>query len=253
MILDQVLQATAGRVAGMPGVEEYPLPSPHRCCSLHASIHQDKPGNRIIAEIKFASPSAGTIRTEGDPVAFARDFARAGATALSVLTEPVYFHGDAAFIPAIRPHVNLPLLRKDFIIDERQLAESRALGADAVLLIAGVLGNRLGDMVDLALAYGLEPLVEVHSFHEIPLVLSTSTRLVGINNRDLRTFTTDLSTTMRLAPRLRQAGLTVVSESGVTWPYDTRVLRPYADAFLIGSAIMAAHDPVRRLEGLVRG
>ena len=95
-------------------------------------------------------------------MAFARDFTNAGAAALSILTEPVFFHGDPAYIPAIRPYVDIPLLRKDFIIDERQLAESRALGADAVLLIAGVLGNRLGDMVDSALAYGLEPLVEVH-------------------------------------------------------------------------------------------
>jgi len=253
MMLEQVLRATAGRVAGLRGAEEYPLPPPSSSRSLNEAIHQKKPGNRIIAEIKYASPSAGTIRRAGDPVGFARDFARAGATALSVLTEPYYFHGDSAFLPAIRPHVDLPLLRKDFIIDERQLAESRALAADAVLLIAGVLGDQLGDMVDLAFAYGLEPLVEVHAAHEVQEVLSTGTRLTGINNRDLRTFRIDLGTTMKLSPLLREGGITVVSESGILWPYDIRILRPSADAFLVGSTIMRAQNPGQRLEGLIRG
>jgi indole-3-glycerol phosphate synthase len=252
MILDQVLLATAARVAGLPGAEEYTLPAQKRYCSLSSSLRQKGQGNRIISEIKFASPSSGTIRSAGDPMAFARDFTHAGAAALSILTEPFFFHGDPAFIPAIRPHVDIPLLRKDFIIDERQLAESRALGADAVLLIAGVLGNRLEDMVDSAFAYGLEPLVEVHSQEEAKEVLSTDTRIAGINNRDLRTMRTDLSTTLRLAPSLRQAGLTVVSESGVIWPCDIRTLRPLADAFLIGTAIMRSPNPVQRLEGFIR-
>jgi indole-3-glycerol phosphate synthase len=251
MILDEVLRATAGRVAGLPGAEEYILPPQKRCYSLSSSIHRKQQGNRIIAEIKFASPSRGSLRPAENPVAIARNFAAAGAAALSILTEPVFFHGDTAFIPAIRPHVEIPLLRKDFIIDERQIAESRALGADAVLLIAGVLGNRLGEMVDLALAYGLEPLVEVHCAREVKRVLSTNARLAGINNRDLRTMRTDLSTTMRLAPSLHQAGLTVVSESGVIWPCDIRTLRPFADAFLIGTAIMGSPDPVHRLGGFV--
>jgi indole-3-glycerol phosphate synthase len=252
MILDELLRATAGRVAGLPGAEEYTLPAQKRCYRFSSSIHRKQQGNRIIAEIKFASPSRGSIRPAENPVAIARNLAAAGAAALSILTEPVYFHGDTAFIPAIRPHVEIPLLRKDFIIDERQIAESRALGADAVLLIAGVLGNRLGEMVDLALAYGLEPLVEVHGVQEVKKVLSTNARLAGINNRDLRTMRTDLSTTMRLAPSLRQAGITVISESGVIWPYDVRMLRPFADAFLVGSSIMGAVNPVQRLEGLVR-
>lgn len=251
MILDQVLQATAGRVAGLPGAEEYTQPAQKRGCSLSSAIGQKERGNRIISEIKFASPSRGTIRRAGNPVEFARDFARAGAAALSILTEPVYFHGDPAFIPAIRPHVEIPLLRKDFIIDEKQLAESLALGADAVLLIAGVLGNRLEDMVDSAIAYGLEPLVEVHSLEEVKKVLSTSSRMAGINNRDLRTMRIDLSTTIRLAPPLHMAGITVVSESGVIWPYDVKTLRPFADAFLIGTAIMGSPDPVKRLGGFV--
>lgn len=251
MILDQLLHATAGRVAGLPESEEHILLSKRRKFSLISAIAQEGQGNRIISEIKFASPSRGLLRGAGDPVVYARDFAGAGAAALSILTEPSYFHGDPSFIPAVRPHVQIPLLRKDFIIDERQLAESRALGADAVLLIAGVLGSRLEDMVDSALAYGLEPLVEVHRMEEVKRALSTSTRLAGINNRDLLTMRIDLSTTMRLAPSLRESGLTVVSESGIIWPCDIRALRPFADAFLIGTAIMGSRDPVQRLEGFV--
>lgn len=251
MILDQVIRATAGRVAGLPGTEEYDIAPVRSAISLSSALGQKEEGNRIIAEIKFASPSRGTIRQRSDPVTFARDFCGAGAAALSVLTEPVYFQGDPGFLPAIRPHVDIPLLRKDFIIDERQLAESRALGADAVLLIAGVLGDGLRDMVDLARAYGLEPLVEVHSADEVKAALSTQTRLVGINNRDLRTLKTDLSTTIRLAPLLRNAGIRVVSESGVVWPCDIRTLRPFADGFLIGTALMSSPDPLQRLEGFL--
>jgi indole-3-glycerol phosphate synthase len=181
----------------------------------------------------------------------ARDFASGGCSALSVLTEPEFFHGRPEFIPAIRPEIQVPVLRKDFIIDERQLAETAALGADAVLLIARVLGDRLPDMVESALAYGLEPLVEVHSGGEVMSALATGTCMIGINNRDLDTLRIDLSTTLRLAPVIREAGLKVVSESGLLWPCDVRRLRSSADGFLIGSAIMSAKDPVKRLEGFL--
>lgn len=251
MILDQVLQATASRVAGLPGADDYPSAGGNRGYSLSTALGRKGGGNRIISEIKFASPSHGTIRPPSDALCFAREFARTGAAALSVITEPVFFQGDPATIRAIRPHVEIPLLRKDFIIDERQLAESRALGADAVLLIAGVLGDRLSDMVSLATSYHLEPLVEVHSMREARDALSTGTRIAGINNRDLRTLAIDLTTTIRLAPLIRDAGLCVVSESGLVWPCDVRTLRPYADAFLIGAAIMGSPLPLRRLEGFI--
>jgi indole-3-glycerol phosphate synthase len=251
MILEQVLQATAARVAGLPEPGSFPL-SIQRCTrSLAAAIRKEPGRNAIIAEIKFASPSKGTIREGTDPVRFSRDFASAGCAALSILTEPVYFHGHPAHLSSIRPGIEIPLLRKDFIIDERQLAESRELGADAVLLIAGVLGEELGHMVDLAIGYGLEPLVEVHTGDEVKAALETPTRLVGINNRDLRSFRIDLSTTIRLAPLVRDAGLTVVSASGFIWPSDVRNLRHLADGFLIGSSIMGAKNPVQRLEGFV--
>jgi indole-3-glycerol phosphate synthase len=250
MILEQVIRTMASRVAGLPHVSGiYPEKKGHR--SLVAALGRKRGRNAIIAEIKFASPTRGNIREPTDPVMLARDLVSAGCSALSVLTEPVFFHGRPEFIIAIRPEVPIPILRKDFIIDERQLAESNALGADAVLLIARLLGNRLPDMVESAMAFGLEPLVEVHTLEEMRAALATNTSIVGINNRDLATFSIDLSTTIRLAPMVREAGLHVVSESGFLWPCDVRRLRSCADGFLIGSAIMGAKRPVKRLEGFV--
>ena len=250
MILDQVIRATAGRVAGLPGkAADYPERRGHH--SLHAVLGRRCGRNAIISEIKFASPSRGSIREEIDPVGMAAGMTSAGCAALSVLTEPYFFNGRPEFIPAIRSGVTIPILRKDFIIDERQLAESRALGADAILLIAGVLGDHLPDMVDAAFAHGLEPLVEVHTAGEVKAALRTTTRMVGINNRDLRTLAIDLSTTVRLAPLVRDAGLSIVSESGFLWPCDVRGLRHLVDGYLIGSAIMAARDPAKALEGFI--
>ncbi len=250
MILEQVIRATASRVAGLPRVSgSFPEKKDHR--SLGAALGRKRGRNTIIAEIKFASPTRGSIRELTDPVTMARDLVSAGCSALSVLTEPVFFHGRPEFIPAIRPEIPVPILRKDFIIDERQLAESTALGADAILLIARLLGDRLPDMVESALAFGLEPLVEVHTRDEVRAALATSTSIVGINNRDLTNLSIDLSTTLRLAPMVREAGLKVVSESGFLWPCDVRGLRSSADGFLIGSAIMAAQKPVERLEGFI--
>lgn len=250
MILDQVIRATAGRVAGLPG-NPGEFPDRRDRHSLHAVLGRRGGRNAIISEIKFASPSRGNIRDEVDPALLAANLTRAGCAALSVLTEPYFFNGRPEFIPAIRSGVGVPILRKDFIIDERQLAESRVLGSDAVLLIAGVLRDNLTDMVDAALAYGLEPLVEVHTADEVKAALGTATRMVGINNRDLRTLTIDLSTTIRLAPLVREAGLSVVSESGFLWPCDVRGLRHLVDGYLIGSAIMAARDPAKALEGFI--
>jgi indole-3-glycerol phosphate synthase len=250
MILDQVIRATAGRVAGLPRTPgEFPEKRDH--FSLRSALGRRSGRNAIIAEIKFASPSRGSIRKEVDPEGLAAGLSSAGCAALSVLTEPHFFNGRPEFIPIIRTGVRVPILRKDFIIDERQLAESRILGADAVLLITGVLGDRLPGMVDAAFAHGLEPLVEVHTANEVRAALETETRIVGINNRDLRTLRIDLSTTLRLAPLVRDAGLAVVSESGLLWPCDVRGLRNHADGYLIGSAIMAAQDPVKALEGFV--
>ncbi|CVK33152.1 indole-3-glycerol phosphate synthase TrpC [Methanoculleus bourgensis] len=143
------------------------------------------------------------------------------------------------------------MLRKDFIVDERQVAETRAMGADAILLIARVLGDDLPRFVEAAHEAGLDALVEVRNRDEVEVALATGADLVGINNRDLGTLKVDLSTTRRLAGFIRDEGRLVVSESGILWPYDVRSLRDCCDAFLVGSAIMNARDRRRRLEGFV--
>ncbi|MDD3071742.1 MAG: indole-3-glycerol-phosphate synthase, partial [Methanoculleus horonobensis] len=205
----------------------------------------------IIAEVKYASPSRGRIHEGGTPEAIAREFVAAGAAGLSVLTEPTYFGGSTENLVRVRRAVPVPILRKDFIIDERQLSETRALGADAVLLIARVLGSRLSAFVDEAHALGLEPLVEVHDRDEMEQAIATGAGLIGINNRNLETMRVDLTTTVRLAEAARGEGRTVVSESGIAWPYDVRRLSRHCDAFLIGSALMSARDRRKRLEGFI--
>ena len=250
MILDEIVRSTRARLDSLdplPVVD--PAEMPHR--SLGAAIRACRDRHAIIAEVKYASPSRGRIHDGSTPEAIAREFAAAGAAGLSVLTEPTYFGGSTGSLVAVRRAVTIPVLRKDFIIDERQLVETRALGADAVLLIARVLGDRLPAFVDAALALGLEPLVEVHDRSEMECALATETDLIGINNRDLRTMTIDLSTTARFAGPARDAGVTVVSESGITWPCDVRSLARHCDAFLIGSALMSARDRKKKLEGFV--
>jgi len=251
MIMDRIIEATANRIAKLPDDISTAVPGKERNFSLYQALERVDGRNAIISEIKFASPSRGVIRQGDDPVALARMLVSAGCCALSILTEPVFFHGSTELIPSIRPHVNVPILRKDFIIDERQLEETRYLGADAVLLIAGILGKRLGGFVDASINLGLEPLVEVHSEKEIRAALDTDTQMIGINNRNLHDFTIQLSTTHRLAPLVRRAGRKVVAESGIIWPFDVKNLRQSVDGFLIGSSVMASRNPIRRLEGFV--
>ncbi len=250
MILDEIIRSTGERLAGLGPLQALdPTGMPHR--SLEKSIRACRGKNAIIAEVKYASPSRGRIHEGCTPEAIAREFVAAGAAGLSVLTEPTFFGGSTEFLVRVRREVSIPILRKDFIIDERQLAETRTLGADAVLLIARVLGDRLSAFVDEAHALGLEPLVEVHNRSEMEHALDTKANLIGINNRNLETMRIDLSTTVRLAEAARDEGRTVVSESGIAWPYDVRNLARHCDAFLIGSALMSARDRRKRLEGFV--
>jgi indole-3-glycerol phosphate synthase len=174
-----------------------------------------------------------------------------GCTALSVLTEPYFFGGSTRDIGRVKSAVKLPVLRKDFIIDERQIAESRALGADAVLLIAAVLQRDLADFVDLAISNNLEPLVEVHTAEEASEALSTRTTLIGINNRNLETFGIDRSTTRILSDRIRQEDRLIISESGMRSADDIRDMKQYCHAFLIGSSIMSHVHPGKKLEEFV--
>ncbi len=250
MILDDIIRSTGERLGSLgPLPASDPTGMPHR--SLAAAIRACRDRNAIIAEVKYASPSRGRIHDGCTPEAIAREFAAAGAAGLSVLTEPTFFSGSTENLVRVRRAVSVPILRKDFIIDERQLVETRALGADAVLLIARVLAKRLPAFVDEARMLGLEPLVEVHDRSEMERALGTEANLIGINNRNLETMTIDLSTTVRLAEAARDEGRIVISESGIAWPYDVRNLRRHCDAFLIGSALMSARDRRKRLEGFV--
>ena len=218
----------------------------------------------LIAEIKKASPSAGVIRADFDPVRLARDYEAAGATCLSVLTDRKFFQGSLAFLKEIRQAVRLPLLRKDFIIDERQIAESLAWGADAILLIVAILSDeQLTRFQALAAAAHLTALVEVHDEPELERAVACGARLIGVNNRDLKTFKVDLGTTERLAARLFRNGTSagreradrlLVAESGIHTSGDVaRVARAGADAILVGESLMRERElgpKVRELLGL---
>jgi indole-3-glycerol phosphate synthase len=249
MILDDILRTTRERVRALEGHAPPRPPSHPR--SLSDAICQAPGRNAIIAEVKFSSPSRGRIREPVPPERLARDLVSGGCCALSVLTEPHFFGGSPDSLIRVRRAVGVPVIRKDFIIDPVQLGETRSLGADAVLLIASLLGDRLPGFVEEARALGIEPLVEVHTREETETALRTGANLIGVNNRDLRTMEVDLSATLALGPGIRGAGRRVVSESGIRTPGDIRTLRAACDAFLIGSSIMASKDPRKTLEGFV--
>jgi indole-3-glycerol phosphate synthase len=203
---------------------------------------------RIIAEVKKASPSRGVIRPDFDPVAIAQTYAGNGAAALSILTDAKYFQGELSFLSDINKTVTLPLLRKDFTIDAYQVYESRAAHADALLLIVAALQpGPLGDFLGLAGELGMAALLEVHTLEELARSLPLHPQLIGINNRDLRTFQTDIETTLRLLPSI-PSEVVVVSESGINTAADvTRLRDKGVHAFLIGESLMRAADPGAKL------
>jgi indole-3-glycerol phosphate synthase len=207
---------------------------------------------RIIAEVKRASPSKGLIRDNCEPVEVAKDYAGHGASAISVLTEERFFQGSLSYLEQIRGTVNLPLLRKDFIIDPYQLTEARSYGADAVLLIAALLEpSRLHELREQATALSLDMLVEVHTEEELNAAVKAGAQLVGINNRDLKTFEVSLATTERLAP-LIPTGMVAVCESGIdTVEQIRRVEELGIHVFLIGEALMRAAQPGKKLKELL--
>lgn len=197
----------------------------------------------VIAEVKKASPSAGVIRADFDPVAIASEYAAHGAAAISVLTDVEYFQGSLAYLTAVRRAVPVPVLRKDFVLDRYQLLEARAVGADAALLIAECLpGDRLATLQREATALGLHTLVELHDAEELPRVLDCGATVIGINNRDLRTFTTRLEHTLDLLAKI-PADRVVVSESGIRTHADLQRLGAAgAKAVLVGESLMRAAD-----------
>ena len=208
----------------------------------------------VIAEVKRASPSKGVIRADFHPAEIAASYERAGAACLSVLTDRQFFQGAPEYLQAARAACHLPVLRKDFLIDAYQVFEARAMGADAILLIAACLDlAQMRDMEQLAIALGMAVLVEVHDGAELDLALQLQTPLIGINNRNLRTFEVALQTTLDLLPRIisGQGGRIVVTESGILQPQDVSLMRSHdVHTFLVGEAFMRAPDPGAELQAL---
>jgi indole-3-glycerol phosphate synthase len=205
----------------------------------------------VIAEIKKASPSRGILRADFDPAAIARSYERAGAACISVLTDRQFFQGDAEHLRAARGACALPALRKDFVFEPYQVYESRALGADCILLIAACLAReQMKELENAATTLGMAILVEVHDAQELEAALELRTPLIGINNRNLKTFDTRLETTLELLPRIPRDRL-AVTESGILAPGDVASMRKAGvSVFLVGEAFMRAADPGAALREL---
>jgi indole-3-glycerol phosphate synthase len=211
-----------------------------------------RPGVSLIAEIKRASPSKGLLRPDLDPAALAREYQANGAAAISVLTDQRFFKGALGHLRAVRQSVRLPVLRKDFILEAYQVYEARAAGADAVLLIVAALSDAaLSSLYGLVRRLGMHALVEVHDEAELARALAIGPRIVGVNNRDLRTFEVDLETTARLRELIPE-DVVLVAESGVHTPDDVARLRAIgADAMLVGEALVRADDTGAKVRELL--
>jgi len=236
------LDALEGRLADAPAVRPF-------VGALRARIEAG--GAAVIAEIKKASPSKGVMRPDFRPAEIAASYAAGGATCLSVLTDADFFQGSDAYLQAARAACALPVLRKDFTVDPYQVYEARAIGADCILLIVAALDDgALQTLAALADQLGMDALVEVHDAHELERALCLETPLIGINNRDLRSFETRLDTTLELLAAI-PADRTVVTESGIHAPQDVALMRSRGvNAFLVGEAFMTAPDPGAKLAEL---
>lgn len=216
---------------------------------FHMALKRSDGKVAVIAEVKKASPSAGVIAESFDPIAIAKNYERTGADAISILTDEKFFQGRLSHLVDIRDAVSLPVLRKDFVIDEIQIAEAAAAGADAILLIAAALGQKqLVDLLSAAAKYQLDALVEVHTLGELDRALEAGAEIVGINNRDLATFTVDLSVTEKLCRDVPDE-VVLVSESGIKSMEDIACLQACGvDAVLIGEALMRGELSIRDLQ-----
>ena len=263
-ILDTIVEQKRREIAGLPAA---PVAAAEWSAAVAArggrrdflgALLRPRAGTiALIAEVKKASPSAGVICPDFDPVRIARQYESAGASCLSVLTDVKFFQGSLDYLKQIRAAVQLPLLRKDFIIDERQILEAIQWGADAILLIVSILTDQqLKQFHALAREAGLAALVEVHDEHELERAVSAGAELIGVNNRDLKTFKVDLATTERLAARLFSAAggssRLLVAESGIHTPADVqRLARCGARAILVGESLMRHPDLERKVRELL--
>ncbi len=246
----EVIAAQVARPFAIVDAEARAAPPPRGFeAALRARIAAGRPA--VIAEIKKASPSKGVLREVFEPATIARAYEGAGAACLSVLTDRPFFQGAPEYLVEARAACLLPALRKEFIIDEYQVAESRALGADAILLIVSALEDaQMAALEACAGSYGMDVLVEIHDGDELDRALRLTTPLLGINNRNLRDFSVTLDTTINLLPRVPPDRL-VVTESGILAPGDVAMMRERGvNAFLVGEAFMRAPDPGAALTAL---
>lgn len=251
-ILDHTRNEVARRKSRLPVEVLHERPFYFRTpLSLSAALRKKSPA--VIAEIKKASPSRGVICPDFDPDRIARQYESAGAAAISVLTEVKYFLGSLQDLESVRRAVALPILRKDFILDPYQVHESKSAGADAILLIAAVLDpGEIAALREEARSVGMETLVEIHSRGELEALRKLQIPLIGINNRDLATFETDISLSVALGPEIPPGSLGV-SESGIRTRHDMeRISRGGINAFLVGEHFMRSEDPGKALEELLR-
>ena len=220
--------------------------------SFYAALHQGPEHLAVIAEVKKASPSVGVIAEDFDPVAVARTYDAGGASAISVLTDEKYFQGHLSYLARIRLQTNAPLLRKDFIVDEVQIYESAVAGADAILLIVAALTDaELKHLLKVAAACQLDVLVEVHNREELERALETDACIIGINNRNLKSFAVDLHTTESLSEDVPE-DIILVSESGIKTPEEARQGYEWgANAILVGEGLMRAADPAAAIHAFM--
>jgi indole-3-glycerol phosphate synthase len=245
-ILERIVARTRERIPNVTRAAVKANDTPH---AFAAAI--SRPGITVIAEIKSASPSAGTIVSNPEVEAIAREYARGGAAAISVVTEPDFFHGSTAWLARARI-AGLPVIMKDFVVDERQLLDGIGCGANAILLLASLLdGPQIRDFIALLDEFGVDALIEVHDEAELARAIAGGARIIGVNNRNLRDFSVDLATSERLGA-LMPTGTIRVAESGITTRQDVdRLAAAGFDAFLVGESLLRQNDRAAAVAALV--